>query len=126
MNHAIQRNLEVMEVHLNHAFTNCAEKMKDDCDSVEESFDAMATMIEVLSEQHCKAIWAMVGSTLAMNKEGIFAVPHSALRETVDSCIKGFSESLTEGITASCKDDGYPNIFDPNEAVREEILNGNL
>jgi len=127
MNNDVIEQLDAMNDGIHEVVSDCVCKMHDSCTSVEESIESMTAIIEVLSVQHQSAIWALIGSILDMNRSEMgFSVPHSALKETIEKCISGFSESLTENIVSSCKDAGYSNILDPNKELREEILNGNL
>ena len=126
MNKAIEANLERMEQEIHKALVDCAERMKSCCMNVGESVEAMAVLIEIVSEKHQAAIWALIGAMLDISKEDNVPIPLSILRKTVDQCMESFSKDLVNNIRESCESSGYPNIFDPNNKVREEILNGDL
>ena len=125
MNPLVVKHLHEMDDDIHLAMKRCAESLRDSCGSLDESLEAMGGMIEILSTHHQSAIWALIGSTMEMSKFGM-DVPNRALKETVDNCINTFSTELLDGIKDGCKKEGHSNFMDPNESIREEILNGNL
>ena len=126
MNKATRKILHELDGDINRALRDCTMKMAVSCKDVEESLDSMGAMIDVVSQQHQAIIWALIGSLLEMRNDGDHTMPDSAFRKTVHQCIEEFSTEIIENIISSCESAGYPNIFDVNSKVREEILNGDL
>jgi len=126
MNSRVKKNLKVLDATINKAVVVCAMQTSHSCDDASESLDSMAAMVELLSMQHQKLIWSTIGALLEMNKDGEADIPHSLLRKQVDTFIADFATELVRNIKSSAEEAGYPDIFDPNVELREEILNGNL
>lgn len=128
MNETTMKHLDVLGEDIHNAIARCAGAMaQEEADQTMQSgMDALASMISVVSHQHQSVIWTMIGTLLEMNKDQDMAIPHSALRKTVDHCISEFTNDLKENIVQSSGNLGLPNIFDPNIDVREELLNDNV
>jgi phenylacetate-coenzyme A ligase PaaK-like adenylate-forming protein len=123
MNEQVIEKLDIFDRAMSGALTQCCYHMMEVCDDMSESIDAMDKMVDLISEQQQKAIFALVSACLDMEKEsGKAIVPHATLRKYVHITAETFSKDLLHNISRNLKLSGHPDILSPNQSLADEIL----
>lgn len=79
-------------------------------------------MIDATELVHARAIGVLV-LMMSSSDEPVSA---AELRRFVENCERDFSLNLRINLKEHLKERGLPDIFDPNEKLREDIINDSL
>jgi hypothetical protein len=123
LNEKVLDNLKTLDRDITKALQACTVRMMGSCQSVEESVRAMDKIVDVLSGQQQRAVWALVVSLLELqNEDNVEIVPIKDIRQYVIEAAEQFKTELIENLKLNLERDGYSNVLDPNAALRDEIL----
>ena len=116
MNNQVKKVAQLLNADIEIALIKSVTAMMGACDHPGESIDAMGLMIEVLERQHQSTVYATIGALVEMAEDT--DLPAEMIRKLAHECIRDFETNLMAGLIES-----YPQVFDGNGRVWEDILN---
>jgi hypothetical protein len=123
MREAIKNNLDELEQAINAALAECSIKMMGVCQTMPESIDAMDKMVDVVSDQQQRTIYALIGACLeSEGSDGKPLIAHHLLRQYVHAAGDTFKRELVGNMSHNLRLNGHIDIMSPNQAVVDEIL----
>lgn len=122
MNEHVQENLDQLKREIGQSLHRCVVAMMANCEDMEESVRAMDKIVDLLSEHHQQAVYALVGSILDIEAEqGQTLVPHKEIRRYIYEAAESFTKELLLNMRHNLQANGHPDVLDPNASLREEL-----
>jgi len=121
-----ESDLQKLEQTIDAAMDACVNRMNNEEDLC-DPMAAMSRIIGVMEIAHAKVVGTTILAILEAEKAEEDVIMHPAkLLQFLEACESDFRDNLRHNLARIIKERGLYDIFDPNAAVREEIINESI